>query len=149
MGKKKILYDEVIPNERLRRISFKKRRIGLLRKAIQLSQLSGCLIDMKIYNPEDMSLLHYISEEGLCLNDKQMASVDVKQYMKFLNQNAGIVEKLENNLTSHGAAGKNQLEGSSFIKQIESELEGFNIYSFFSFSKAPLNDESLLGKRGR
>ena len=67
MGKKKINYDQVIKNERLRRITFRKRRIGLLRKAIQLSQLSGCMIEMRIYNPEDMSLLHYTSKENLDL----------------------------------------------------------------------------------
>lgn len=74
------------------------------------------MIEMKIYNPEDMSLLHYISEIEHSLVEKEMGSDDVKQYMRFLNQNASIVERLENNLTSHGAAGKNQLEDSPFIK---------------------------------
>lgn len=62
MGKKSILIEK-IADERVRRVCFKKRRIGLMKKAIQLSKLSGCEIELKIYNTEDESLLHYISEE--------------------------------------------------------------------------------------
>ena len=61
MGKKSILF-ELIENEKERRVCFKKRRIGLLKKAIQLSKLSGCEIDLRIYNSSDKSLLHYQSE---------------------------------------------------------------------------------------
>jgi len=66
MGKKSILIEQ-IADERIRRVCFKKRRIGLIKKAIQLSKLSGCELEMKIYNPEDQSLLHYVSESSHCL----------------------------------------------------------------------------------
>ena len=58
MGKKSILF-ELISNEKERRVCFKKRRIGLLKKAIQLSKLSGCEIDLKVYYADDKSLMHY------------------------------------------------------------------------------------------
>ena len=39
MGRKKILIEK-IEDEKLRRMTFKKRRVGLLKKAIQLSKLT-------------------------------------------------------------------------------------------------------------
>jgi hypothetical protein len=56
MGRKKIQIEEII-DERNRRVCFKKRRMGLLKKAIQLSKLTNCWISMKIFNPEDGSLI--------------------------------------------------------------------------------------------
>ena len=52
MGKRSIKIEK-IENDRVRRIAFKKRRMGFLKKAMQLSLLSGCQIHMKIWNPED------------------------------------------------------------------------------------------------
>ena len=62
MGKKSIEI-KLIENQRIRRVCFKKRRIGLLKKAIQLSKLSGCQVDLKVFCEEDGSLLHYQSEK--------------------------------------------------------------------------------------
>jgi hypothetical protein len=44
-------------------VTFKKRRIGLIKKAMQLSKLTNCNIRMTIYNPEDRSLVEYFSQE--------------------------------------------------------------------------------------
>jgi len=52
MGRKKIQIEH-IKDERTRRVTFKKRRIGLLKKAIQLSKLTGARVELKIYNPTD------------------------------------------------------------------------------------------------
>jgi hypothetical protein len=52
MGRKKIEIEK-IRDERDRRVTFKKRRIGLLKKAIQLSKLTDAKVIMKVYNPED------------------------------------------------------------------------------------------------
>ena len=58
MGKKKIEIQPIL-DERNRRVCFKKRRLGLFKKAIQLSILSNCEIQMKIFNKEDGSLMEY------------------------------------------------------------------------------------------
>jgi len=60
MGRKKI---EIIriDDERTRRVTFKKRRLGLLKKAIQLSTLTDAVIELKIYQEEDQSLIEYYS----------------------------------------------------------------------------------------
>jgi hypothetical protein len=60
MGRKKIEMDR-IEDERTRRVTFKKRRIGLLKKAIQLSKLTDAKIMLKVYNEEDDSLIEYFS----------------------------------------------------------------------------------------
>jgi hypothetical protein len=60
MDKKKDLYTE-IKDERTRRITFKKRRIGILKKAVQLSLLSGSVIELKVYNQKDKSFVEYYS----------------------------------------------------------------------------------------
>jgi hypothetical protein len=56
MGRKKIEIENIL-DDRNRRVCFKKRRMGLLKKAIQLSKLTKCWIHMKVYNPEDCSLI--------------------------------------------------------------------------------------------
>ena len=43
MGRKKIAMEQ-ITNEKIKRVTFKKRRIGLLKKAIQLSKLTGAIV---------------------------------------------------------------------------------------------------------
>jgi len=60
MDKKKDLYTE-IKDERTRRITFKKRRIGILKKAVQLSLLSGSVVELKVYNQKDKSFIEYYS----------------------------------------------------------------------------------------
>jgi hypothetical protein len=62
MGRKKIDINP-IRDERMKKITMKKRRIGLLKKAIQLSKLTGALIYMKIFTPQDKLLLEYISKD--------------------------------------------------------------------------------------
>ena len=52
MGRKKIEIEK-IDDDKIRRVTYKKRRIGLLRKAIQLSKLTNTKIMMIVYNEED------------------------------------------------------------------------------------------------
>ena len=52
MGKKSILIEQ-IADERIRRVCFKKRRIGLIKKAIQLSKLTDARVMLKVYHKED------------------------------------------------------------------------------------------------
>ena len=62
MGRKKIDINP-IRDERMKKITKKKRRIGILKKAIQLSKLTGAIIYMKIFTPQDKLLLEYISKD--------------------------------------------------------------------------------------
>jgi len=48
MGRKKIEMER-IEDDRVRRVTFKKRRVGLLKKAMQLSKLTDAKIELKIY----------------------------------------------------------------------------------------------------
>lgn len=59
MGRNKV---EIMPieDQRSRRITFKKRRFGLLKKVMQLATLSNCNIELRVYNNEDSSLLEYV-----------------------------------------------------------------------------------------
>lgn len=86
MGRKSITFAK-IDDVRIRRVCFKKRRIGLMKKAIQLSTLSGCEVELKIYNPEDKSLLHYQSEITHTFRTRVPHNENVKEYMKFYNIN--------------------------------------------------------------
>lgn len=63
MGRRKILLS-MIGDLRKRKLTFKKRRIGLLKKAIQLALLSGANIELKVYYQEDKSLMVYQSHEN-------------------------------------------------------------------------------------
>ena len=66
MGRNKIQMN-LIQDHKERHICFRKRRIGALKKLMQLSMLSGCRVELKIYLEEDNSLLEYRSnkENGL------------------------------------------------------------------------------------
>lgn len=61
MGRKKIEIQK-IEDDRIRRVTFKKRRIGLLKKAIQLSKLTNARVMLKVYHEEDGSLIEYYSD---------------------------------------------------------------------------------------
>ena len=64
MGRKKINMGLIQDNiERMK--CFKKRRIGVVKKLMQLSHLSGCKIDLKIYLEEDLSLLEYRVDQNV------------------------------------------------------------------------------------
>jgi hypothetical protein len=79
MGRRKIEIEE-IANERVRRVTFKKRRIGLLKKAIQLSKLTNAQVILKIYDPEDKTLIEYISNENDDINTISQSSPLVGEY---------------------------------------------------------------------
>lgn len=61
MGRKKIEM-KLIGDDKIRLVTFKKRRLGLLRKAIQLSKLTGAKLQIKVYWSEDESLVEYCSD---------------------------------------------------------------------------------------
>ena len=60
MGRKKIPF-ELIRDEKVRHVTFKKRRLGVLRKAMQLSRLTGAKVCLKVFWEEDKSFIEYSS----------------------------------------------------------------------------------------
>ena len=67
-------------------MTFKKKRIGLVKKLMQLSLTSGCDISLQIYNKEDESVLEYISDTKKDLIYKNK----VMQHVKLTNENYGL-----------------------------------------------------------
>jgi len=49
MGRKKIEM-KIVDNDKIRLVTFKKRRIGLLKKSIELSLLTDAIVMLKIFN---------------------------------------------------------------------------------------------------
>jgi len=90
MGRKKIEIERVM-DDRIRRVTFKKRRIGLLKKAIQLSKLTDAKIMLKIYHNEDESLIEYHSTDETEFNNLSKKSRCVQEYSKFFNKHYNIV----------------------------------------------------------
>ena len=95
MGRKRIDI-KLIENRKNRNSTFKKRRIGLLRKAMELSLLTGTLIQLKIYRPGDFSLVEYFStmENDFDTIDKNDVSV-VKKYHKYFNRDIDVVGNID------------------------------------------------------
>lgn len=60
MGRKKIDIEHIL-DDRIRRVTFKKRRVGLLKKAMQLSKLTGAQVQLRVYNEADKSFVEYFS----------------------------------------------------------------------------------------
>ena len=106
MGRKKIEI-EPIPDYRVRRVCFKKRRIGVFKKAIELSKLTNCIIEMKVYNPEDRSLVEYFSQSPSDLDNIKPHTNKVKEFSRFYNRNYDVVANLEEKLSKSSAANNN------------------------------------------
>lgn len=68
MGRKKIEIKR-IENNKMRRVTFRKRRIGLLKKAIELSLLTGAKVYLKVYHERDKSLMEYSSDSKVLLDE--------------------------------------------------------------------------------
>ena len=101
MGRKKIIIQE-IEDERIRRVTFKKRRIGLLKKAIQLSKLTGALVELKVYNWRDQSLIEYFSHTEDDFSGISKKCQEVTEYGKFFNRHYDLVSEIDERVTKHG-----------------------------------------------
>ena len=135
MGRRKINIENIV-DERIRRVTFKKRRIGLLKKAIQLSKLTNAIVQLKVYQPEDQSLIEYYSHSEKDFANVQKNSEHVYEYSKFFNKHYNLVANLEEKVTKHGHL--NLLleeQESNFGIDIENQLEGINMLQLFSLAK--------------
>ena len=69
MGKKKLEKIERIEKDSCRRITYCKRKKGLLKKSIELSVLCDVTMFMLIYDKEANKVIHYASESDKDLID--------------------------------------------------------------------------------
>ena len=143
-----------ITDNRANRITMKKRRIGLLKKAIQISNLTGTLVQLKIYNENDNSLVEFYSNSEHDFDGISKDSANIKQYAKFLSSHEDLIIKIHEHVTKHGTAIGTSLVSDKFHQQISRELENKNLLQLFNFSNKnaykKLEKEkaaALLGKR--
>lgn len=101
MGRKKIAIQEIW-NERIRRVTFKKRRIGLFKKAIELSKLTGAYVQVKVFYDQDNSLIEYFSHSEDNFAGIQRNCSEVTEYAKFFNEHYELVSQIEQKVTKHG-----------------------------------------------
>ena len=94
MGRKKIPF-QLIGDDKIRHVTFKKRRLGVLRKAMQLSRLTGAKVSLKIYWHEDESFIEYFGHTETDLNHITQHSPFVDEYALFLNQHYDFVEQVD------------------------------------------------------
>lgn len=98
MGRKKIEIKH-IQNQKMRRVTFRKRRNGLLKKAIELSLLTGAKVHLKIYHDRDSSLVEYCSDKDANLEHitKDNALV-VKKYSRYTNDDLELIDQIDSRL---------------------------------------------------
>ena len=127
MGRRKIQI-ESIDDERIRRVTFKKRRIGLLKKAIQLSKLTNAVVELKVYQEEDQSLIEYYSTSEHDFDKISKTSEQVYEFSRFYNKHYNLVANLEEKVAKHGQLnillGENDAELGA---EMEGQLEGINM----------------------
>ena len=135
MGRKKIEIEK-IQDERDRRVTFKKRRIGLLKKAIQLSKLTDATVMLKVFNKEDSSLIEYYSKSDSEFDNIVKTSQQINQYSKFANTNYDLVCKVEEKVTKHGHPNCLIDDGDlNFLSDLERQIDGINTLQLFSLTK--------------
>ena len=100
MGRKKINI-EYIENEKDRKMSFKKRRFGLLKKAMELCALSNCHIEINIHWTEDNSLVKYNSQKIHPLPSFDSSFID--KYANLSNLDYEEFVHIESQLTKSGS----------------------------------------------
>ena len=67
MGKRKLQNMDKIKNETTRKITYCKRKKGLLKKAIELSKLCDQICFLYIYDRKTKQAVHYASDQGVDL----------------------------------------------------------------------------------
>lgn len=143
MGRKKIEF-ESIEDERIRRVTFKKRRIGLIKKAIQMSNLTNTLIYMKIYCPEDRSLVEYRCTPEMNLENIHESAAEVEDVSKIYNSHYDMITKFEQRVDK---TGHHQNIIDELRKNIGPDYDeltvGINMSSMFSLAKVRPREDQL------
>ncbi len=95
MGRKKLEIENVINDERVRRVMFKKRRVGLIKKAMQLSKLTNATVELKIFQPDDASFVEFKSSDVYDISKITPNSKNVLEYSKLDNKHYRLIVDLE------------------------------------------------------
>lgn len=139
MGRNKIEID-FVENKRKRKYCFKKRRFAIIKKAIELSKLTGCHVEVRVSYDEDNSLVSYNSNgptaPSLTL-DELVRKCD--QYVKFDELKHNEISILDRMLTNTG-----------HIKNVEQNivdmLTGFNQIQLLNMNSLKSIDDRSMAK---
>ena len=82
MGRKKRAV-EIITDDSKKLLCFKKRRINLIKKAMELSLYTNCFIKIEIFQKDDGSLLEYVSKP----EQEKRSADEIKQHVSLNNNN--------------------------------------------------------------
>ena len=145
MGRKKIEF-ESIEDERIRRVTFKKRRVGLIKKAIQMANLTNTLIYMKIYCPEDQSLVEYKCTPDMNLDSVCENSANVRDTSKIYNSHYNMITNFEQRVDKTGHH-QNIIEElkKNIGPDYEEQTVGIDMTSMFSLAKVRPREEDGQG----
>ena len=89
---------EYMEDEKKRLKCFNKRRLGILKKCMQISIISGCKVELKIVNDQDSSYLSYCSGN----TGFERPAESFEQYAKFTNDDYELCEKIEKKVSKNG-----------------------------------------------
>lgn len=131
MGRK-VRQTELITDGYDRRVTFKKRRVGLLKKAMELSILAGCTISLSIFQEEDGSLLEYFSENQETKTDKVSTDNDVVQHARFYNEHYNLCEDIDKAIRRYG---NTEAHGDELSQRIKNEIQGTAILKMFKYGE--------------
>lgn len=134
MGRKKIVIKQ-ITDDRIRRVTFKKRRMGLLKKAIQLSKLTGAHVELKVYYERDKSLIEYYSNSEREFDNVHKNSPCVKEYSKFFNKHYDIVAQIDERVINYNDIPHKRNNEDDQNNDADESIEGINLRSLFSLAK--------------
>ena len=100
---------ELTENKFKRRITFKKGRINLLKKAMELKTITGCSIFMQVFSKDDGSLIEYVStnaslKTGDDKDVKELIPDNLMHKLKLMSSPAGPISNIK--YSSHVNVGK-------------------------------------------
>jgi len=134
MGEKKIIIQQ-IQDDRTKRVTFKKRRIGLLKKAIELSKLTDALVELRVYHKDDRSLVDYFTNATDDFEDLHKDSKLVREYSRFHNQHYDLVTKIDEKVTKSGNGPPGVNKENEFKDMIDEFEDFINLKSMLSLAK--------------
>lgn len=97
MGRRKLDLSP-IGNEKEKKITMKKRRTGILKKAMQLSKLTDAHIHLKVFTPQDQFLLEYASKKNDPILKMDKSCPVVKSYAKYYNDDYNSSLKIQDQM---------------------------------------------------
>ena len=126
MGRGKIVIEK-IDDPKARMICFKKRRINIVKKCMQLSKMANCQIQLKIVNEEDKSLMQYKSHPDFDYSAKVKNGSGVDHFVQFYNKDFELCEQLEKMIIQSGNLSGKDKNNTAFMDSLIAEVEGYRM----------------------